>query len=120
MQANQIAQILLSKKAVHNASQFEGVQVRKLFEPNLFPPVTINDTVHNSTKFFKVIDKYFGKTRNYSQVCAVGFEPNPVHEPLLLKTAEAYNNCGWRVLFHTRTGVAEEKIFFRIFIPVFH
>ena len=84
-----------------------GIQVRKLFEPNLFP---------KATKFLNLIDKYFGEKRNSSQVCAVGFEPNPVHEDHLLRTAGAYNKCGWRVLFHTRTGVAKAEIFQDIFI----
>ena len=83
-----------------------GIQVRKLFEPNLFP---------RSRTFLNLIDKYFGERRNSSQVCAVGFEPNPVHEDHLLQTAAAYDKCGWRALFHTRTGVAKAEIFQHIF-----
>ena len=30
-------------------------------------------------------------------VCAVGWEPNPVHTPTLTKLEEAFNRCGWKV-----------------------
>ena len=44
-----------------------GVQVRKLFEPGRYPGAAI------AAKF----DKLFGARRG--QVCAIGFEPNPLH-----------------------------------------
>ena len=30
-------------------------------------------------------------------MCAVGWEPNPAHTPVLVKLEEAYNRCGWKV-----------------------
>ena len=52
-----------------------GVQVRKLFEPELYP----NATIH------KIFDYVLGRGRNENRarnkkvICAVGFEPNPNH-----------------------------------------
>ena len=52
-----------------------GVQIRKLFEPDLYP----NATVH------QLFNKYFGdiNERTAHGICAVGFEPNPSHTSLL-------------------------------------
>ena len=52
-----------------------GVQIRKLFEPELYP----------NAKIHKIFDRYFGdmKQRIRSGVCAVGFEPNPNHTSYL-------------------------------------
>ena len=52
-----------------------GIQIRKLFEPDLYP----------NAKIHKIFNKYFGKinTRLHSGLCAVGFEPNPNHSPYL-------------------------------------
>ena len=30
-------------------------------------------------------------------VCAVGWEPNPAHTPVLKRVEDAYNRCGWKV-----------------------
>ena len=49
-----------------------GIQVRKIFEPQLFPNAT-------ALEFY---DKYFGplsSRREKGVVCVVGFEPNPGH-----------------------------------------
>ena len=47
-----------------------GVQVRKLFEPSLYP----------KAPFVTVFDKEFGPVEaRKKSVCAVGFEPNPHH-----------------------------------------
>ena len=46
-----------------------GVQVRKLYQPHLYPDAPV----------LKVFDEAFGANRNLSQVCAVGLEPNPKH-----------------------------------------
>lgn len=52
-----------------------GVQVRKLFQPELYPDATI------STLF----DANFGedRVRRKDFVCSVGFEPNPHHTKIL-------------------------------------
>ena len=39
------------------------------------------------------------------QVCAVGWEPNPVHTPALRALEQSYNQCGYRTIIHTETGV---------------
>ena len=48
-----------------------GVQIRKLFEPELYPNASIHE----------VFNKYFGNIdeRTNAGVCAVGFEPNKNH-----------------------------------------
>ena len=74
-----------------------GVQIRKLFEPHKFPEAPA----------LAIFEKYFGPaaTRNLSSICAVGFEPNPDHEPNLQFLASLYTTCGWRTTIHTRTAV---------------
>lgn len=69
-----------------------GVQVRKLFEPQLFPDAPV----------LKIFDQHFGEhlNRNLSQVCSVGFEPNPIHYQILQKISSSYKNCGWRAIFY--------------------
>ena len=78
-----------------------GVQIRKLFEPEKFP----------GAKVLTIFDKYFGPhaTRNPSQVCAVGFEPNPSHETYLKQLEDKYRMCGWNVMINTRTGVGSKN-----------
>ena len=39
------------------------------------------------------------------QVCAVGWEPNPIHSDHLKGLETAYNKCGWKVIINTATGV---------------
>jgi len=51
-----------------------GVQIRKLFEPRLYPRAPI----------IPLFDKYFGMKRSADDwLCAFGFEPSPVLEPRL-------------------------------------
>ena len=52
-----------------------GIQIRKLFEPDLYP----NASIH------QVFDRYFGniEKRTRDGICAVGFEPNPSHTSIL-------------------------------------
>ena len=52
-----------------------GVQVRKLFQPKLYPDAAIH----------KVFNEFFGgpTLRDTKTICAVGFEPNPNHEQRL-------------------------------------
>ena len=39
------------------------------------------------------------------QVCAVGWEPNPAHTPALRALERSYNQCGYRTITNTETGV---------------
>ena len=56
-----------------------GVQVRKLFEPSLYP----------KAPFVNVFDKEFGTVEaRKKSVCAVGFEPNPHHTKRLAGNIE--------------------------------
>ena len=41
-----------------------------------------------------------------SNVCAVGFEPNPKHATKLKEIEKAYTDCGWRTHFFTETAVS--------------
>ena len=78
-----------------------GVQIRKLFEPALFPGAAV----------LPIFERYFGSAagRNLSAVCAVGWEPNPVHTEQLAGLQAAYRRCGWRVEIHTETGVGARQ-----------
>ena len=55
-----------------------GIQVRKLFEPHLYP----------KAKVHKIFDHFFGQAefREISDICVVGFEPNPNHTTYLKGT----------------------------------
>ena len=51
-----------------------GVQIRKLFEPHLYPRAKVR----------KIFQHFFGDVELRSEgVCAVGFEPNPNHTTYL-------------------------------------
>ena len=41
-----------------------------------------------------------------SNVCTVGFEPNPNHAAGLKELEKAYMDCGWRTHFFTETAVS--------------
>ena len=80
-----------------------GIQIRKLYQPDLFPDAPV----------LKIFDRYFGPfaERNLSQVCAVGFEPNPRHESLLKETESVYNQCGWKVGTYSSGRVLDNCMF---------
>lgn len=72
-----------------------GNQIRKVFEPQRFPLAPI----------LPVYDTYFGTSRARAEtVCAVGFEPNAVHETRLGELAQRYNALGYRT--HMMLNVA--------------
>mmetsp|Transcript_37571 Transcript_37571/g.59436 ORF Transcript_37571/g.59436 Transcript_37571/m.59436 type:complete len:289 (-) Transcript_37571:118-984(-) len=72
-----------------------GVQIRKLYEPRKYPQATVTP----------VFDQYFGyegqrrlpATQN--GMCALGFEPNPMHYSRLEQLEAAYMAKGWHVHF---------------------
>ena len=64
-----------------------GVHSRFLFEPNQYP---------NATIALEIFDKHFGPTRDYRDICAIGFEPNPAHRPRHQQLAAAYEAVGMR------------------------
>jgi hypothetical protein len=70
-----------------------GVQVRKLFQPELYP----------GAKILPHFEQYFGspefRRRNDSGVCAIGFEANPSHAKRLKGLEKCYQEMGWRVHF---------------------
>jgi hypothetical protein len=70
-----------------------GIQVRKLFQPELYPKAKIVrhfDAVFGSPEFRKQKD---------SGICVFGFEANPKHTPRLKALEKCYNTMGWRVHF---------------------
>jgi hypothetical protein len=71
-----------------------GVQIRKLFEPELY-------TRKSMSSIMKVFPQYFGKDNVTwkKDVCAIGFEPNPAHIPRLKQLARRYTARGWRTTF---------------------
>ena len=60
-----------------------GVQIRKLYEPHLFPGALA----------LANFDRYFGPG-NRSDVCAFGFESNPRHASVLTTLVERYVSLG--------------------------
>ena len=79
-----------------------GIQVRKLFEPKLYPDSNIQS----------VFDKYYGKPEGNGvrkeTVCAVGFEPNPRHAATLKDIERSHKACGWRTHFYTEAAAAHD------------
>jgi hypothetical protein len=76
-----------------------GIQIRKLYEPDLFPDSGI----------LPYYDKYFADvgTRR-AGVCTFGFEPNPNHTTRLESLQETYKSKGWKVhIFHAGVGPKE-------------
>lgn len=72
-----------------------GIQVRKLYEPHLYP----------DAEFVHQFSKYFGtESHKDGQVCVVGFEANPEHTERLVQLQAAYTKCGFRVHFYTATA----------------
>jgi len=82
-----------------------GVQIRKLFEHQKFPDAAINE----------IFQKYFFSNNNTdidnleSQICAVGWEPNPLHTAYLRELERSYHRCGYRVTIFTGTGVGVKQ-----------
>ena len=75
-----------------------GIQIRKLFEPELYP----------GSQILPIFDSYFGyllERRDPGVVCAIGVEPNSAHEVRLMKLEAAYNNHSWYTKIFTRTGI---------------
>jgi len=77
-----------------------GLQIRKLYEPHLFPLAPI----------LPLYTKYFGEPedRKNQEICSVAFEPNPKHAEHLLGLAESYATCGIKVLVFNNTGVGHK------------
>lgn len=76
-----------------------GIQIRKLFEPELYPNATV----------LPIFDSRFGPAEQRKVdpgLCAVGFEPNPRNEARLLELQAAYRAQGWRVKIFTQTAVS--------------
>ena len=75
-----------------------GVQVRKLFQPTLYP----------SAPVLKLFDTHFGPTRR--DVCAIGVEGNPHRTANLTRLQNCYNRIGWRTTFFTETLFGTENV----------
>jgi hypothetical protein len=71
-----------------------GIQIRKLYEPNLYPSALI----------LPIFKEYFGDHLN--EVCAVGFEGNPVHNKFLKEFESYCLKRNWRVKIFTSTAVS--------------
>ena len=73
-----------------------GVQVRKLFEPELYPHGPV----------LRYFDSFLGPAAARREAtCAFGFEINPLHTSRLLMLQAAYSERGWRTRFFTETGI---------------
>jgi len=73
-----------------------GVQIRKFYEPALYPEATV----------LPLFDKHFGSPSercppgNQTGLCVLGMEPNPLHSDRLSKLQQAYRAKGWYVHFY--------------------
>jgi len=68
-----------------------GIQIRKLYEPKKYP----------DSKIHTLFDKFFGPPteRNSSEICTVGFEPDPRYRMDLRLIKSNYEKMGWPVKF---------------------
>ena len=80
-----------------------GLHGRFLYEPQLFP---------NSATVFP---EAFGPDwHDYSETCAIAFEPDPAHRTWLTKQAAAYQKSGWRyVAIFAAVGWDNSNMFYR-------
>ena len=77
-----------------------GIQIRKLYEPSLFPGAPV-------LKFF---NESFGTTETKS-ICALGFEPNEIHSTRLEEIEKSYREMGFPCSIFTQVAIySEEKI----------
>lgn len=75
-----------------------GIQVRKLFEPELYPAAA-GDSI-------AVFNRFFGSAaERRKSTCAIGMEMNPAHTARLRAVEAAHAKQGWRTRFFTQTGV---------------
>jgi FkbM family methyltransferase len=74
-----------------------GVQIRKLYTPELFP----------GAKVLPVFDAYFGQER--SQVCAVGFEPNSAHTKYLDTLNDVFRQRNLPAYIFTEVAVSSRR-----------
>lgn len=75
-----------------------GVQIRKLYTPELF----VNASV------LHLFDQYFGKGV-HGDVCAVGFEPNPAHTDYLATVNTWFARKGYPAFIFTESAVGQAK-----------
>jgi len=76
-----------------------GVQVRKLYQPELYPEAAV----------LPIFEQYFGSgrhRRSNKQLCSVGFEMNPQHTEHLKLLESFHVQCNFNTVFYTETAVA--------------
>lgn len=74
----------------------QGVQIRKLFEPHRY----------SGAPLLPIFEEFFGAAPR-CRVCALGFEPNPAHSPVLDELEQRLGAAGARVKV-LRAGVSYE------------
>lgn len=75
-----------------------GVQIRKLYDPDLFPNAPV----------LEIFDRIFGPPPRRS-VCAIGFEPNRKHSEHLLSIQDNLRCRGFHMKFFTETAVTVKE-----------
>lgn len=79
-----------------DAGTNNGVQLRKLFEPEHYPLASV----------LPLFDRYLGRARGQdASLCAFGFEPNVLHTKRLQEIESAYVSHGWKLRIFTETAV---------------
>ncbi len=73
-----------------------GIQIRKLYEPSLYP----------DAKIHKYFNEYFGEfsLESRRKVCSIGFEPNEKWDKTLMSIEETYRRQGFHVVMFTSTA----------------
>ncbi|CAF1485795.1 unnamed protein product, partial [Rotaria sordida] len=71
-----------------------GIQIRKLYEPHLYP----------NARVLPLFEQIFGNHSN--EVCSVGFEANPIHDNYLKEFENYCLKRNWRVKIFTSTAVS--------------
>ena len=74
-----------------------GIQIRKLFQPESYEKASV----------LRYYFKLFGSNRN--NVCAIGFEANPLHTDRLQMVEKAYNDAGFPCTIFTETAVSSTE-----------
>ena len=87
-----------------------GVQIRKLYEPDKYPPLKGRYRERSATFWYK---RNFGDMPGRCRVCTIGFEPNPMHAKRLDTLQSTYRKVGIGVLIlHAAVAAHEHNLTF--------
>lgn len=85
-----------------------GIQIRKLYEPYLFPKAPV----------IQIFQEVFGNKTNKYNICAVGFEPNEASKNHLNALEKSYREVGFPLTIFTDTAIYNEEKFLTFYRDV--